>query len=856
MFKRKTLLTAIVGALVLEAGPSGAYRLLSDDIRNPSLVDAGKNVTVTITRAGTFTDPRYGEFSLTLEMFNTMIENFNNGVFGQKIALDVAHEPSRGAAGFFTRLFLDGNKLRGEVELTPYGIDAIKNRGHIYLSAEIHPDFQDNESQEKHGAVLLGAGLVVRPCIKRLDPVQLSDEGENSHILLSENLRQRLEKEDREMWKKLIKQLKEKLMALKLDDGVIAKLILSAEESLKTVTDQNVADAVISLLENTAEQCVGKAADQIGDIKLSLNASGLSEDDIIKLIAKQQASAADSAAEKKAKLTANIKLFTDAIDAADGIDDEIKLKLKEAKDLITADISEDHIKRLAGHQIAQGNELQVAANMRQMGFQNTPVGSMAFSNDPDSDSAKLESKIHGHLKLTSAFSTGQLKLTEADKLNPFVKSVLALFDQQHAAAIKSNVLALAGETSIVDTDLPVAFQREVIREALSDLNILNLVQSYTDAGAQATTQIPYEERDVSGVVNDGIVFERQGIPKAKVKQKMDLGYMNAMKVAIDVSNEVMHLTRASGVNWDAWGRNVASAARLMRELVARRIANEMQRVSDAYGAQVVAAENIAPQLDGATSTIKTAQFPIVRPHQQYDMAGNTIGVGENLITVDFNGTAILPWDGSGEQAAGTYYVISNYNLGYVSFVDEAGAAVTPTQATATIGYSYATNVVKVDADVPGGTTPEVHLNSLLRAVGKRKAYLDSTHFVKPEFLLMSPTLNDECTNAEQFAAERKRDGTNTNMQGDLATVKGLPSFGTNAPGIDLGDERILMGVRNAMSYVIAKPWTMSEMVEGRDANGQLNGTKEAYGEEYNCIKAPKPLHNRFTSVLYYSFTNR
>lgn len=855
-FKRTLLASSMI--LSLDAASlDGAYRLLSDNIKNLSLVDAENTIDVTITRAGTFTDPRYGEFTLSVDMFNNMIKNFNENAFGQQIALDVAHEPNKGAAGFFKKLFLDGNKLRGKVELTPYGIDAIKNKGHIYLSAEIHPDFQDNETQEKHGAVLLGAGLVVRPCIKRLDPVKLSDDGNDSRILLSEKLRQRLTTEDKEMWKQLIIALKEKLLALKLDAGVVGKLVLAAEENLKTVVDKTTAEGVISLLEKTAEQIVGHGTgDNIGDINLSLNAPGMDKDAIIALMAEHQTSIDNANADKQTKLDAKIKLFADTIGKAEGIDDDIKIKLKAETGLVSTGVSDEAIVKFAEYQISVGQQQQVAKGLSNVGFVSTPVGSMQFNTGNDSDSIKLQGLIHGHLKQTSAFVTGSLKLAEDKNLNPFVTQVLALFDSQHAAAIKKNVLALAGETSISDTDLPVAFQREVIRESLSDLNILNLVQTYTDGGAQATTQIPYEERDVSGVLNDGIVSERQGIPKAKVRQKMDLGYMQAMKIAIDVSNEVMHLTQSSSINWDAWGRNVASASRLMRELVSRRIANEMQRVSDGFGAVAVVNESIASQLGGAVDFIKTAKFPVVRPFQQYDMQGNTVGGAENGLTIAFGATNIPAYDGSGLQTAGTYFTLRSLNLGYIAFVDEAGVAVTPNEATATISYSEATNVVKVDADLPANTSKEIHLNSLLQAIGARKARLSTDYFITPEFLLMSPSLNDECSNAEMFAAERKRDGINTNAMGDLATVKGLPAYGTNAPGIDLGDERIIMGVRAAMSYVIAKPWNMSQMIEGRDANGNLNATKEAYGEEYNCIKSPKPLHNRYTSILYYSVAGR
>ena len=93
--------------------------------------------------------------------------------------------------------------------------------------------------------------------------------------------------------------------------------------------------------------------------------------------------------------------------------------------------------------------------------------------------------------------------------------------------------------------------------------------------------------------------------------------------------------------------------------------------------------------------------------------------------------------------------------------------------------------------------------------------------------------------------------------GDLEAIKALPAMSTNAPGIDLGDERILMGQRGTTTYTVAKAFALSEMIEGRDpTTGELNGTKEAYGQEFNSIHTPKPLADRYTSILVYSATNR
>jgi hypothetical protein len=558
------------------------------------------------------------------------------------------------------------------------------------------------------------------------------------------------------------------------------------------------------------------------------------------------------------KLDANVKLFTDAIDESKDLDDETKVKVLAAKDLITGDMSAAQIKALATTQLNMGNEIAAAKKLAAMGFHGGQgaQGSVFIASGGNVGAIKLAEDVRKQLRLTSAFSNQQIVL--AEKAPAFVDNVLALFDNQYGVQLAREHKILSGdEGNMVDVDLPYAFRREVIRESLSDMQILALVATRTDPGAQATTQVPYEQRKAHTAINDGIVFERGAIPTAGVTQKMDLAYINAMKIAFNVSDELMHFSRVSNVNWDAWGRHVATCSRILRELVVRRLANEMLRTSDSHAATAVTGESIAAQLNGSTSTIKTVQFPVVRPHQSFDLAGTAIGTVSNAITLVITGVTIAPYDGSGTQAPGTYYVLSNVNLGYITLVDEDGAAVTPSSASATIAYSAATNVSKFDLDLPADVTLEKHLNGLLRTVGARKALMKDDRFESPNFLLMSNTLNDTVTNADEFVVSLKRNGTDTTSMGDLEAVKALPAFSTNAPGIDLGDERILMGQRGTTTYTVAKAFALSEMQEGRDAaTGQLNGSKEAYGQEFNSIYTPKPIADRYTSILVYSAGNR
>jgi hypothetical protein len=226
--------------------------------------------------------------------------------------------------------------------------------------------------------------------------------------------------------------------------------------------------------------------------------------------------------------------------------------------------------------------------------------------------------------------------------------------------------------------------------------------------------------------------------------------------------------------------------------------------------------------------------------------------------VRLNGAEIEAYDGSGTQSVGTYYRVVSYNLGQIQFVNQLGAPVTPSSSVGAddISYHYATNVAKFDLDLPANTALEVHLNGLLRAVGARKAVMSADRYVEPDFLLMSPVLNDTATNAEAFAASQKRDGSDTDAMGDLTALKGVSAWKTNAPAVDLGDERILMGQRGTLSYVLAKPFTTGEPFEAVNAAGKPTGQKQAYGEEYSAIKVPSPIRGRLTSVIAYSASGR
>ncbi|AUH51231.1 hypothetical protein CXB49_10620 [Chromobacterium sp. ATCC 53434] len=837
--------------------PSQVVRLLAGMADVP---DAKPTSWVTLTREGSFTDPRYGRFDISRDMLLAMVRNFDAGVVGTDIFLDVNHQPGDGAAAKILRLAVEGGRLRALVEWTDFGRDAVKGRGFRYLSAEFSENWQDNEQGRLHGPVLLGAGLTVRPVIKRLDPVTLScDSGADIPLLLHPELARTLLSEAKTTMNKYLKALLEALAARKLSEQAVAAVKTLAEAQLEGITDEAQAKQLCEQLEQAAIQL----SEQLSKLPangpapvIQLSVGGVNQADVGAAVAKALAER-DTAAKQLAETTeGKRKLLAETIAAAAGLDDATKKALAEAAaGVITADTTDDQVRALAEMQIKNANEVAAARQLAQLGY--GPAGSPQITVIADGVK-KLSEFFRENLAKSSA--AGQLHLDAKQTLPPFCQRVLAEYDRIHAPRLDAEYRVLAqgqGTLDMGNTALPLGVQREVIREALSDLNVLSLVQTLTDFSGAATTQIPYELRDVSQVMNDGVVYEGQSIPFAGITQAMDTVSVTPMKLALSITNEVQFFTRASALNWDAMGRNIESNARVLRELVARRICNELQRASDSYLAVPVNNENLTSQLGSGKSLVKLAQWPVVRPFQARDMQGSAVGLPENPITVTLNSVQIKQWDGSGKQVAGTYWRVLSFNLGTLQFVDQAGQPVAPAATgTNAISYAAATNVTKFDLDPQGGVTTEKWLNGLIQKVGSRKAMMNSQRYVAPEFLLMSPTLNDTATNAEQFVASQKRNGSDTNAQGDLEAIKDIPAYGTNAPGVDLGDERILMGQRNVLGYTIAKPFVTGEPFELTGPDGHPIGKKAAYGEEYNAIAVPRPVRNRFTSVIVYSSTAR
>lgn len=805
----------------------------------------------------------FGKIELNEQTFRALIKNFNDGVYGQDIYLDRNHNIDAGVQGTIKKLFMRDGRLLAEIEWTELGVQTFQRDGFKYFSIDFSDDYIHPETGKNHGPVLFGAALTPRPFIKNMKPSQgpgrqLLSEGRS--VFVPDYLR--LNEEATMKLSEFLKQLREKLMAKKLAQWAVDQLVTQAEATCKTLAEGSPLLTQLYLtLEaeaiQLAEHFNGKAS------ALHLNAEGrFTKDELQQMISeglsKQLADLRAAEATAATTLATNRKAFTDAIAAEKGLSDATKQMLTPHADAITGNMTLDQVQRLAASAVKLGNQMEVGLKKAAIGL-SVPgqLGSLQVLSD-------IGTSVHGFMRerllLTDAFANKHLKCPEEKNLSSFTRKVLSAFDQIHGQRLDAEHKLLAGDgsTNVADGAFPVVAQRQVILELLADNRFMDLVQTLVDPAAQATIQIPYEERNTAGILNGAVTYEGKVIKYAGVVQKMDQAWVLPRKIALMISNEMIHFTRVSAINWDAWARNISSNARLMRDIICAGVMNEIVQASDLFTKTDVVNEALTAQTNGARQTFKSAQFPIVRPRQPKDLQGNNVGTLEAGIVVTYNGGAIAEYDGTGTQAGGNYYRVTDYNLGYLQIVNQLGVLQTPANATPfLLTYSYTTNVQKFDIDVPGGVDLDFHYNGLLNAFGDRKALLDSARFVKANFSAMSSTLHNAFTKARQFAAQSSKQGTNLDVQGDLAEIKGISAWGTNQPGSNLGDTRVILGERGNTSYGVAKPFATGmpfEVIDG--ATGHPTGQKQAYGEEYSTIHTPKPVRGRYTSLVAYSVTAR
>lgn len=141
---------------------------------------------IQIMKAGEFDHPGLGKLKITPADLQQFKENFDKKVRGVELAVDVAHEPDKGAVAWFKELKVDGDKLMAKVAWTEEGADLIKSGKYRYFSPEFTFSYKDAESGEQFKDVLLGGAITNRPFLKNMEPIEFSEDSSYATIWMAE----------------------------------------------------------------------------------------------------------------------------------------------------------------------------------------------------------------------------------------------------------------------------------------------------------------------------------------------------------------------------------------------------------------------------------------------------------------------------------------------------------------------------------------------------------------------------------------------------------------------------------------------------------------------------------------------
>ncbi|RDI25163.1 phage I-like protein [Pseudacidovorax intermedius] len=877
--KKQRSLIALAAALLAgsAAAPAGRHiRLAEDDKPTPGLVrflsqaitlaDGATQSWVTVTRAGDFSDPRYGNFSITLSMLQQMVRNFDARVVGQDIFLDVAHRHSDGAAAKVLKLAVEGSKLRALVEWTPFGIQAVKDRGFAYLSAEYHEAFEDPETKKQHGCTLLAAGLTTRPVIKRLDPIQLSADDADHDAPARTAISPSLLRELQEQHVNYLDQLKAKYKALGLSDDVATKLLAEAKKQFDAAASDQVKSLALVDTWAAAGQSVLDQLKALGqgnpaqptpqNVTITL---ATPQTDVAAAVQKALADRDTAAADAQTKLQGRLTLLSDTLkaDLKELAEPEIKALADAVAPLITVASTDDQVKALAGLQVRQVQQLSAQAKLQGLGYVEI-AGSARIAVDSSNSIKSLQETVDKRLGYTGMseavrFEKTGGKLLAANK--EFAEKALAAFDREHGHKLDAEHKMLAGGVgSVADVKVPVVAERTVLREALYQLTSLNLVNVGTAPFANVIT-VPFSYRDVTAAGVSALRrYEGQGIRRAGVIQTQEEARPLPQKLAYLVSSELKLLMSASPIDWDPVAENVRNIVRIVAEDTEALNYNELVFSADEA---VLADLNdvLTAQVNGNNTVFVTTKFPVVRPRTMYDIQGNQVGATVNPLTVTLNGVArapyVLPADGSA-LANGLYYVM-DWNLGELRFVDQTGAVVAPTNGwVLSVVGKASTNRSLFDTDAVNGETVRQRYDRLLTAIGSRKVVVENDRFYTANVAIMSGALDNALTQAESFTASGARTATGLGPDGSVGITKGVPTFNPRAPGLVMGDTRIMVGERGNTRFRMVKPFSMTEQQQVRNAQGLFTDQQEAFGTQWVVSHTPTPLKNSLTSIIVYS----
>jgi hypothetical protein len=180
---------------------------------------------ITIARLGTYKDPRWGTFSISEKDFEGWSTNLAS-TFGGAVSVDFDHSSDRGrgteAAGWIVGLERQGKDVVADVEWTPRGAAAIRDRSYRHISPTFTSHYVDEFGKDR-GRALLGAACSNRPVLRSLPTLSLSRESYDGVAV------------PKKKGKSMSKKKKAKQLARKAERKAVKQLARKARKTIRTL---------------------------------------------------------------------------------------------------------------------------------------------------------------------------------------------------------------------------------------------------------------------------------------------------------------------------------------------------------------------------------------------------------------------------------------------------------------------------------------------------------------------------------------------------------------------------------------------------------------------------------------------
>lgn len=123
-----------------------------------------------LPKAGSYSHPKYGKFTMTPEIIQSFVDNHNNRVYQDQVPIDAEHQSKlSGAIGYYGEMMVIDEGRGGaeaNVTWTDRGKELIASDAFQYFSPEWFDSWNDPASGKQHNNVLVGGAITTRPFFK------------------------------------------------------------------------------------------------------------------------------------------------------------------------------------------------------------------------------------------------------------------------------------------------------------------------------------------------------------------------------------------------------------------------------------------------------------------------------------------------------------------------------------------------------------------------------------------------------------------------------------------------------------------------------------------------------------------